>query len=111
MTDKQSDTPRTDALVLAWEEFDDHGGIMPSDWIVFSRKLERELAAALEAKQDAWAHYSELTAKHMELEQRCAELEGALKQFAECDLHDGNCASLEVATRRVRNIARSALKN
>lgn len=33
----------------------------------------------------------------------------ALEQFASADLHDGNCASLEVATKRIRNIARIAL--
>lgn len=33
----------------------------------------------------------------------------ALLQFAECDLNEGNCANLEIASRRIRNIARRAL--
>lgn len=33
----------------------------------------------------------------------------ALQQFAECDLNEDNCASLEVATARIRNLARKAL--
>lgn len=37
------------------------------------------------------------------------ELVEALKQFAECDLNDDNCASLEVATRRIRSLAQAAL--
>lgn len=32
-----------------------------------------------------------------------------LQQFAECDLNDDNCASLEVASKRIRNLARRAL--
>jgi len=38
-----------------------------------------------------------------------SELVRALNQFAGCDLNDTNCASLEVATCRVRGIARQAL--
>ncbi|MGE0451733.1 MAG: hypothetical protein AB7Q29_19320 [Vicinamibacterales bacterium] len=38
-----------------------------------------------------------------------ARLRAALEQFACCDLDDGNCASLEVATRRIRALARAAL--
>ena len=37
------------------------------------------------------------------------EMLEALEQFANCDLNDGNCASLEVATKRIRNLARLAL--
>lgn len=33
----------------------------------------------------------------------------ALEQFAWCDLNDDNCASLEVASRRIRHLARAAL--
>jgi hypothetical protein len=33
----------------------------------------------------------------------------ALDHLANCDLNDSNCASLEVATRRIRNLARIAL--
>lgn len=33
----------------------------------------------------------------------------ALKQMAECNLTDDNCAGLDVANRRIRNIARRAL--
>ena len=41
---------------------------------------------------------------------RIAELEAALEQLSKCDLNDSNCASLEVASRRIRTIARAALK-
>lgn len=33
----------------------------------------------------------------------------ALKQLSECNLTDDNCAGLDVANRRIRNIARRAL--
>lgn len=36
-------------------------------------------------------------------------LREALRQFADCELHDGNCASLDVAAKRIRAIARAAL--
>jgi Lar family restriction alleviation protein len=41
---------------------------------------------------------------------REARLEGALRQLANNDLNDTNCASVEVAAKRVRNIAADALK-
>ena len=44
-----------------------------------------------------------------ELEKERDELVAALKQFAECDLNDDNCASFEVATRRIRSLAQAAL--
>lgn len=37
------------------------------------------------------------------------DLVAALKQLANCDLNDGNCASLAIASKRVRNIAKAAL--
>lgn len=37
------------------------------------------------------------------------ELLEALKQFASCELNEENCASLEVATRRIRSVARAAI--
>lgn len=33
----------------------------------------------------------------------------ALQQLSHCDLNDGNCGSVEIAGKRVRNIARMAL--
>lgn len=33
----------------------------------------------------------------------------AMRQFAECDLNESNCASLEIATKRIRNLANDAL--
>ena len=42
---------------------------------------------------------------------RCARMEEALKQFEQCDLNDSNCASLAVATKRIRAIARAALSS
>jgi hypothetical protein len=50
----------------------------------------------------AWAAFDDLR-KERDEAVRC------LRQFAECDLNEGNCASLEVATQRIRNIARSFL--
>lgn len=37
------------------------------------------------------------------------EAERVLGQLAECDLHEGNCASLEIASKRIRNLARKVL--
>lgn len=37
------------------------------------------------------------------------QLRAALEIFAKCDLNDDNCASLAVATRRIRNMANAAL--
>jgi len=34
-----------------------------------------------------------------------------LREFADCHLHDGNCASLEVATARIRNLARTVVES
>lgn len=36
-------------------------------------------------------------------------MRAALVQFANCDLNEFNCASLAVATKRIQNIARTAL--
>lgn len=36
-------------------------------------------------------------------------MRAALEQLAECDLNEGNCASLDVANRRIRHLARTAL--
>ena len=42
-------------------------------------------------------------------EDRVKVLEATLQQFANCDLNEQNCASLEVATRRIQMLARKAL--
>jgi hypothetical protein len=44
-----------------------------------------------------------------ELERINKTLIYALEMFAKCNLTDENCASLEVANRRIRNTARTAL--
>lgn len=41
--------------------------------------------------------------------QREAGLRKALEQLADCDMHEGNCASIELASKRVRNVASAAL--
>lgn len=46
-----------------------------------------------------------LVSRELELE----KYRSALQQFADCDLNDENCASLEVASMRIRAIARRAL--
>ena len=38
-----------------------------------------------------------------------AELVFAMRLFEMCDLNDGNCASFDVANKRIRSIARDAL--
>ena len=43
-------------------------------------------------------------------EARIKVLERALKQFANCNLSEENCADFDVANRRIRAIARGALK-
>ena len=32
-----------------------------------------------------------------------------LKQLSECDLNENNCATLDVATKRIRSVARAAI--
>lgn len=44
-----------------------------------------------------------------EAARRIENMEGVLRQMLEADLHDGNCASLDVATRRIRSLARRGL--
>ena len=46
---------------------------------------------------------------YLELLQDRDDLLEALEKFANCDLNENNCASLEVATQRIRNIARAAI--
>jgi hypothetical protein len=43
------------------------------------------------------------------LADRIGKMKSSLEQLAECNLTEENCASLEVASRRVRNIARTGL--
>ena len=54
------------------------------------------------SNKDAWAF--KIINEHM------SRLESALEQFAHCDLNESNCADLNVATKRIRNVAREALK-
>jgi hypothetical protein len=77
MTDKHSDTPRVDS----WPK--DGWG-----WGPLARELERELAAALEAKKRAQAAREIALndravnfARACELEQRCAELEQDAERY------------------------------
>ncbi len=37
------------------------------------------------------------------------ELLEVLKQFSECDLDENNCATLDVATKRIRSVASAAI--
>lgn len=60
---------------------------------------------------DAEALLPVLIANNQALRSRVAELVAALEQLANNDLSDENCASVELAGRRVRNIARAALAN
>jgi hypothetical protein len=40
---------------------------------------------------------------------RIARLTSTLETFAICNLHEGNCASLEIASKRIRHLAKMAL--
>lgn len=79
--------------------------------------LRQQLADKHQLFMCASANYDRL-AEHLvfandqitELQRERDELVEALKQFAECDLNDGNCASLEVATRRIRSLAQATLE-
>ena len=42
---------------------------------------------------------------------RIKKLEGGLSQLANCKLSDANCASFEVANRRIHNIANETLSH
>lgn len=69
---------------------DAHRGETPVEWIQFAADDARaELAA---------------------LRKRVKKMERALIRFSDCDLHDGNCASLEIASKRIRALARAALE-
>lgn len=37
-------------------------------------------------------------------------MERTLRQMAECDLNESNCAGLDVASKRIRNLANAALR-
>jgi len=41
---------------------------------------------------------------------RMETMERALLQLSECNLTEANCASLELASKRVRNVAKAGLK-
>ncbi len=57
---------------------------------------------------------SSIKGKHpamlLEAARKIEAMESVLRQFAECDLNEGNCASLEVATARIRGTARRGLR-
>lgn len=66
---------------------------------------------ALRIKElEAGAGLSLQQAKEMQaLRDRITKLERALQTLAACNLHEGNCASLEIATKRIRRLAAEAL--
>lgn len=41
---------------------------------------------------------------------RLETMERTLRQMAECDLNESNCAGLDVASKRIRNLANAALR-
>jgi hypothetical protein len=45
-----------------------------------------------------------------EAAKRLEHMQAHLKMMADCDLNESNCSSLEVASKRVRNIAKMALR-
>lgn len=50
------------------------------------------------------------TTEDEKLKRQIRILRDALEAISECDLTQSNCSSLEVGSRRVRNVARRALE-
>lgn len=78
-------------------------GVLSNPQVVAS--AEKELAGL----RDCYATSGDVLRSNAKLRAERDELRRALQQFADCDLNDDNCASLEVATARIRGIARAAL--
>jgi hypothetical protein len=95
----ETETPRTDA-----EASDGWSGDAVCVSVEFARKLETEAQRYFEQMGEAWD-------EREKLQSQLNILSSALKQLAECKLTPENCASLDVASKRVRNIARIALSN
>jgi hypothetical protein len=60
-------------------------------------------------QQEIEAENIKLADENANLRASNAELLAALQQFACCNLTDDNCASLDVASKRIRNIANIAI--
>lgn len=56
--------------------------------------------------ESAWTS----TKAQMVAREEAEKLAEALEIFTECDLNDDNCASLEIASKRIRNMANRTLK-
>lgn len=103
-----SDTPRTDA---AWATWIANG--CPQRLKQESEKLERQLAAAIlyraDQNKEIYAYVRSIHDLKDELaaaNERIKRLEEAFTQLEQCNFTDENCATLEVATKRIRNFAR-----
>jgi hypothetical protein len=69
------------------------------------RRLVREMDEALSGTGNAAKQ-----ASLCDLIPQAKAMRSALEQFAKADLNENNCASLEVATRRIRALAKRALE-
>ena len=56
-----------------------------------------------------WTDDENILEHAAKLERELTIAKRALEQFEDCDLHEGNCASVEVASRRIRRVAIEAL--
>jgi len=94
-------TPKhTPATPLPWYSRPSAGD---QQHMVSSEKTGETVAVFYRAKKDA--AYAAHAAEHY------PKLVRLLKTYAGCDLNEGNCASLEVATKRIRFLAREALRD
>lgn len=68
--------------------------------------LKREVEK-LKREQEYFMGVTQVESKAMREDNE--RLREALKQFSECNLNESNCASLELASKRIRNVANAAL--
>jgi DNA repair exonuclease SbcCD ATPase subunit len=125
-----SDTPRTDAAVIRDKMILSEVGPLEIVDAGTSRQLERELTEAraerdallaalklkeeqfdalIESRRNVAQDRKDAVDRAEKAEAECERLRSALRQLADNKLSDENCASVEVAGRRVANIARDAL--
>lgn len=96
-------TPRTDA-----EASDGWSGDAVCVSAEFARQLERELAAVTKERDDALAMLGCYAMDKSDLNARIKRLEKAFAELEECDFNPDNCASLEIASARIRSFAKQA---
>jgi hypothetical protein len=97
----------------------------PGPWqrvgaMIWSPSEHATIAAVSELRDSTFVEYKSLRLGSADFDEAMANARliaaapkwyAALKQLAETDLHEGNCASLAIASKRIRNIARAVLAN